>query len=170
LIDENIFKHNGAFIVESAIMMRPDKKARRNKTAKRTPMPQATFIGELFETPKQRHPQELPLAELYRVEGHTELDGIYVVPVRVSEDRCSRKFFLSYARKITSRLPVREGLVPTYGVEEFCFSPSAEPVVSSLGFPTLFPPTDLLNRSNLRETVESGIRKRYTKIVRAEFN
>lgn len=81
-------------------------------------MPKVTYIGELYEAPRQQHPQERSLAEVIGVEGmadHTE-NGIYAI--RVNDEQTPRRVFLSAAQKITSPLPEREGPLPTYGRNE----------------------------------------------------
>ncbi|NTU76779.1 MAG: hypothetical protein HGA90_03050 [Alphaproteobacteria bacterium] len=117
-------------------------------------MPKASFIGDVYtEAPPEGrtpHPQDKPRAELYRVEGYKGDNGVYIIPVRVSESWSVRKVFLDQAQKVTNPLPEREGLVPVYGQNELVLDPSTKGVVN----PTRNP--------ELHKTVVDGMRRFHT--------
>ncbi|MDE1900259.1 MAG: hypothetical protein KGI37_01270 [Alphaproteobacteria bacterium] len=112
------------------------------------PMPEASYIGELYETPKQRHPQENSLAGLYRVSGLGDDDGVYAIPV--FDDETPQRVFLSEAKKVTSRLPHREGVIPTYGMNEVTLYPEGKNEV-----------LDLREKPELHRTLVKGVQKAF---------
>lgn len=127
------------------------------KQCKQTPklelvrMPQVTYIGELYETPVQRHPQETPIAELFGVKGLEADDGVYAVPVSKLDRPMVLKMFLSEAKKVTGSLPSKEGLHKTYGLNELSLSP--EKLEESM---------DLRERPTLHRALQKGIIRHHT--------
>ena len=75
---------------------------------------EVTYVGDLFETPKQRHPQEECIAEIYRVKGIGKDDGVYAIPIN-REPREVHTAFLSTAKRITNPLPKRDWSRPLFG-------------------------------------------------------
>lgn len=84
------------------------------------------FIGFLYETPEQRHPQETAKGWIVRVSGsETVPDGAY--SIKVYEDEDPRRVFASVARLITSELPERTAQYthPIFGLNEVRLSEQA---------------------------------------------
>jgi hypothetical protein len=81
----------------------------------------AEYVGALYETSAQRHPQETPLAQIYAVENAGNENGVYAVPV--FEDENPQRVFLSQARLITLPPGKREGKPPIYGLDEVVLNP-----------------------------------------------
>lgn len=84
---------------------------------------QVEFIGFLYETPKQRHPQETAEGWLVRVSGSEAVpDGVY--SLEVWEDEDPRRVFASAARLVTSTLPERTSPYhyPIFGLNEVALS------------------------------------------------
>ena len=89
----------------------------------RMPEAEAEYIGDLYETPKQRHPQEMSLAEIYAVKNAGPEDGFYAIRVH-DDSKEPYPAFLSQARLITLPPGKREGIiVPIYGLNEVKLGP-----------------------------------------------
>lgn len=86
-------------------------------------MPKVTYIGELYKTPKQQHPQERSLAEVIGVEGLSEQSENGVYAIKVNSENTPQRVFLSEAQKITSQLPKKDSSFPTYGRDEVTMEP-----------------------------------------------
>ena len=80
------------------------------------------FIGFLYETPEQRHPQETTKGWLVRVSGASPIpDGVY--SIEVDEEERPLEVFASAARQVTN-LPDRksENYYPSFGLNEVTLS------------------------------------------------
>ncbi len=64
-------------------------------------MSKASYMGALYETPKKRHPLEKPLAEMYDVVGLGKQNGVYAVPVKLSDSYEVTTAFVDFAQKVT---------------------------------------------------------------------
>ncbi len=111
-------------------------------------MAEASFIGELREKPENQHPQEGPLAELYRAKGLGADSGVYAFPVEAKPEVVVA--FLTEGKIVTNRLPKRVGTPPIYGLDEVALSPKDPDSV-----------IDLSVRPDLRAALIEGLRERH---------
>lgn len=112
-------------------------------------MPEANYIGDLYETPKKRNQQEKAQAELYRVRGLGGDDGVYAVPVRRSGSPPVDEAFLDQSKKVVGKLPKRKSPLPIYGLNEVTLEPENGVL-------------DIPEGQELHLTLVEGIRKNHT--------
>ena len=113
-------------------------------------MPTASYMGALYETQKKRHPLEKPLAEIYDVAGAGKQNGIYAVPVKLSDSYEVTTAFVDYAQKITKPISKKKGEALTLGNND-------------LGLDFDKKTIDFAKDSKLRETLVKGMRKAHAR-------
>ena len=118
-------------------------------------MPKASFIGMVYaKAPPEGmspHPQDSPCAELYNVEGHKGNNGVYRIPIILSDNLRIVEVFLDRAQKITNPLPKREAVFyPIYGEDELVLDPTTKGTVNPV------------RNQELHKTVINGMRRFHT--------